>query len=79
MLKMPKNRSLQFTRAIRKTALPALSAAAQLFLLISRRSLRVFQQTDFHASMKSVRRNTRVNCKKYKKSLAFFKRICYTR
>ena len=31
------------------------------FLLISRRSLRVFLQTDFHASMKSFCKNTRVS------------------
>ena len=73
MLKMPKNRSLQFTRAIRKTALSALSAAAQLLLLISRRSLRVFLQTNFHAGMKFARQNTRVNCKlkKYRKFAIF--------
>ena len=51
----------QFTRAIRKTALSALSAASQLFLLIPWRSLRAFIETDFHASMKSASTNARVN------------------
>lgn len=30
-------------------------------LLIARRSLRIFMQTDFHASMKSVHKKIRVN------------------
>ena len=53
---------LQFTRAIRKIALSALSAASQLFLLMKWRSLRIFMQADFHASMKSAHKNMRVNC-----------------
>ena len=52
----------QFTRAIRKTALSALSAAAQLLLLITRRSLCILFSTDFHASMKSVKNKIQVNC-----------------
>ena len=53
---------LQFTHAIRKIALSALSAASQLFLLMKWRSLRIFMQADFHASMKSAHKNMRVNC-----------------
>ena len=32
------------------------------FLLIKWRSLRIFMQADFHASMKSAHKNMRVNC-----------------
>ncbi len=62
-------------RAIRKTALSALSAASnasvrriahllrlQDAMLMKWRSLRTFMQADFHASMKSAHKNIRVNC-----------------
>ena len=39
-------------------------AAPPLLLLIERRFLRAFLQADFHASMKSACRKTRVNCVK---------------
>ena len=53
-------------RAIRKNAslMLAALAAPSLLLLIERRFLRVLRQTNFHASMKSARRRTRVNCVK---------------
>ena len=53
-------------RAIRKNASSMLAALAapSLLLLIEWRFLRVFLQADFHASMKSACRKTRVNCVK---------------
>ena len=67
--------TLLFTRAIRKIALSALSAASnasvrrnahllrlQDAMLMKWRSRPAFMQTDFHASMKSVHKNVRVNC-----------------
>ena len=54
----------QFTRAIRKIASLMLSAASQLIFAhyMTWRSLRMFMQSDFHASMKSVYKSIRVNC-----------------
>ena len=58
-------RCLQWGRSPAPFAKPHLRCSPLLrsyFLLMRWRSLRMCIQTDFHASMKSARQNTRVNC-----------------
>ena len=55
-------RKRTFTRAIRKTALSALSAAAQLLFAHNQALPLYLILTDFHASMKSVKNKIQVNC-----------------